>query len=193
MTRGAVLVAYGAKAERFAQRAQDAARNVCPDLPVQIRNKRIGGLTDMQKSRLAKVTLLDWTPFDHTVYMDADTVANQDFSVGFDILDDGWDLALAPSSNQCDKWLWHVSDDERAQTRTNVGDSLQLQAGVFFVARNDRTRALWHAWRQEWERWQGQDQGALLRALYRVPVKVWLLGHVFNGGAVIGHSWGAIR
>jgi len=150
---------------------------------------------NVQNSRYAKVTMLDWSPFDYMLYLDADTQVYGDVSMGFDMLARGFDLVIAPSANQLERnWLGHCGEKDQRSTRRSVGfQALQLQAGVFFAAKNARTKALWRAWHAEWLKHEGQDQGALLRAFYKHPVKVWLLGQPFNGGAAIGHHWGALR
>ena len=196
-SRGVALVVYGERAETSARRALTALALVCPDLSVQVHSERLDGLTDKQCSRLAKTTMLDWSAFEHTLYLDADTQVYRDVGAGFGMLEDGWDVALCASGNQGngqgDEVLWHLTDEERALTLAEMSEPLQLQAGVMFVARNRRTQALWHAWRDEWERFRDEDQGALLRALARHPARIWLLGPDWNGGSVIGHHWGACR
>ena len=195
MTRGVVMVVYGEQAEISLNRAMTGLTDICPGLPVTIYRERANGHTDMQCSRLAKVTMLDWTPYTYTAYLDADCQVYQPIDTGFQALGDGYDLAIAPSQNQAEHdWLWHCGAEDKALTLAVLGfQALQLQAGVMFVAKTERTAALWACWRAEWERQHDQDQGALLRALYQCPVKVWLLGHPYRGGAVIGHHWGAIR
>lgn len=194
MMRGAVMVVYGDAAEVSASRALGAFREICPEMPVTVYRERRAGYTDAQCSRWAKVTLPDWTPYEATAYLDADTQVYQDICTGFDVIEDGWDIALVPSPQQGDQFLWHVGDKEREDTVNRLRfQPLQLQAGVLFFARNERTASLWERWRAEWAQYQDQDQGAFLRALYACPVKVWLLGRAFNGGAVIGHHFGAIR
>lgn len=192
--RGVVMVVYGDAAEIALNRAALALSEVCPALPVTVHRERVPGYTDMQQSRHAKVTMLDWSPYQYTAYLDADTQVYQDISAGFEALENGFDLAITPSQNQGERMLWHCGERDKAETLTAVGaESLQLQAGVMFVARNARTRALFDGWRAEWEKYRDQDQGALLRALYQCPVKVWLLGQPWNGGAVCAHHWGSIR
>lgn len=188
------MVVYGEAAEVSVRRALDALDSICPELPVTVYRERTDGYTDTQCSRWAKVTMQDWTPYDVTAYLDADTQVYQPIDAGFAAIEDGWDVALTPSQNQGEQMLWHVAEPERSETIASLPfNTLQLQAGVMFFARNARTRALWARWRVEWERYKGQDQGALLRALYACPVKVWLLGREWNGGSMIGHHWGAVR
>lgn len=154
----------------------------------------LAAATDSQRSRWAKLSVLEWTTWERVLYLDADTRVRADVSAGWAALGAGWDLALAFSENQdADTWLWHVGEAERAATRAEVGEALQLQAGMMFVARNEQTRVLFATWREEWLRWAGEDQGALVRALQRCPVRVWLLGRPWNGGAVISHRWGGCR
>lgn len=192
MANGAVLVAYGEQARFCAQRAVKALNRTDPGLPVRVMSDAYTDRTPVQCSRLAKLSLLHWSPFEQTVYLDADTLPYHSVAVGFDILADGFDLVITASASQGDDLLWHVDAEDKTETIVQtVRDPLQLQAGVFWVARNARTRKLFALWRDEWDKYQNQDQGALLRALYRYPVKVWLLGRAFNGGAVIGHNFGA--
>jgi hypothetical protein len=145
-------------------------------------------------ARWSKVNLDQLTPYAHTLYLDADTRPQGDITVGFDLLQAGWDVVMTASDAQGNDWLWHVADDEREATLSAVGyAALQLQCGVLWFARNERVGRLFAAWRAEWQRWQGEDQGAFLRALAQVPVKVWLVGRCWNGGAMIQHRFGAVR
>jgi hypothetical protein len=73
------------------------------------------------------------------------------------------------------------------------GMCLQLGGGVFWFVKNERTARFFDLWREEWKRWQGQDQAALIRALQRAPLKVWCLSKMWNGGDVIAHRWGTAR
>lgn len=191
--RGVAFVVYGKRAQLSAAQALETLRARC-DVPVTVHDTPHGDLTPAQQARYAKTTLLDWTPYAHTLYMDADTRVYGDLSAGWAALDDGWDMALAFSDHQGADAMWHVGDEERAATTAACGYlPLALQGGVLFVARNTRTLALWAAWHAEWLRWQDQDQAALLRALARVPVRMWLLGRPFNGGAVVNHRFGQAR
>jgi len=142
-------------------------------------------------ARWAKLHFNILSPYSQTLYLDADTRPYQDVSVGFQALADGWDVAMAPSSQQDDAFLWHCSEaDREAAMAPYWMRPLALQAGVMFVRRCEATDALFEAWREEWQVYRDQDQGALLRALARVPVRMWLLGREWNGGMIIGHQFG---
>lgn len=149
----------------------------------------------VQRSRWAKVNLDQWSPFYSTLYLDADTRIYADVSAGFEILDAGWDMAISYSIQQGEASLRHIGEEDRRATLRALccAEILQLQAGVMFFNRSAAIKEFFSAWRREWLRFKGQDQGALLRALERVPLKVWLLGREWNGGAVIGHRFGMAR
>lgn len=198
---GALLVAYGQNARREAGYAIEALAQHMPDLPVVVvsdapmmgarwihMEQRDAG------ARWAKLSLDHLTPFDRTLYLDADTRVNGDVSAGFAMLADGWDMVMTASDRQRGELCWQCEAEEREATRTETAtEPLGLQAGVMFVAKNDRTALLFAQWRAEWERWQGPDQGALLRALYTVPVRLWLLGRDWNGGRLVEHRFGMAR
>ena len=136
--------------------------------------------------------MIEYVPYDQVLYLDADTLVHGDMTYGFDLLDDGWDMAITHSSNQDREAFWHVEDEERHSMEAQGIDMLQLQGGVFFVARNERTVELFRVWHEEWSRWRGKDQAALVHALVRVPVRLWLLGRPWKGGSVVAHRFGEL-
>jgi len=204
--RGAVYVAYGEPARREVGAALGVFRQH-NDYPVSVicdAPLSFYGVTPVQFSSLdaggrwAKLNLDTLSPYDQTLYMDADTrMLAGVASVGFQILDDGYDLVIAPSTNQGDKLLEHLDAADRAATLGGVENPLplQLQAGVFWFAKTAATAALFAAWRVEWLKYKSQDQGALLRALEKAPVKIWLLGWDWNSrdGALVQHLFGRAR
>ncbi len=191
--RGVVIVACGERALNEAELCKRTVREHST-LPIELvtGDSSIGDLTE--RSRDAKTRLHELSPFAQTLYLDADTRVQQDINAGFAVLGDGWDMALTFSSQQDDGWLWHVTDDEREFTLNELGSRwLQLQCGVMFWRRNAATDALFRAWHEEWQMYRGQDQAAFLRAMKRQPVRLWLLGRPWNGGAVIEHRFGRLR
>ncbi|MFA5053617.1 MAG: hypothetical protein WC565_06150 [Parcubacteria group bacterium] len=198
---GALIVAYGTNALREAGYALDALGQHMPELPVAVISDRpvMGArwihMEQRDKgARWAKLNIDNLSPFDDTLYLDADTRVHGDVSAGFGILADGWDMALAISDRQAGELCWQCAEDERSATRAETAtEPLGLQAGVMFVRKSDRIHELFAHWRAEWERWQGQDQAALLRAMYQAPARVWLLGRDWNGGRLIEHRFGMAR
>ena len=204
---GVIYVAFGASAEREAAASIETLKKTNPSLPVavvcegkthtngvtRIPFDRPGNGARRAKLNVDRLAPQEWGAF---LYLDADTRVRQDVSAGFSIVEDGWDVVITASDHQVGNGLmWHVGEQEREATVEALGNfwPLALQGGLMFVARNERTAALFEAWREEWERWGDQDQAALLRALHRVPVRVWLLGRCWNGGAIVEHRFGRAK
>jgi hypothetical protein len=151
-----------------------------------------------QQAHWAKTCADLWSPFDFTLLLDADTRVKASLSVGFTALKQGWDLVMVPSESRgVDQWRWRSSSAEWEATLIGVGLSrpLMLNTGVLFFAKTPRTQKFFKAWRSEWLRFRGLDQGAFLRASGQVPVAIWLLGLPFNsaGGEVVDHLFGRAR
>jgi len=199
--RGVCLIAYGGKAESEAQQCIATLRqyHIWPYIVIgsvaRSSWKTIEQQPDannIRKSRWAKVTLNQWSPFSETLYLDADTRVQGDLTSGFDMLDDGWDMVITPSASQGSENMWHIAQDEREATYEayQCGNILQLQGGVFWFRKSLAVERFFEAWRREWLRFRQFDQAALLRALRIAPVKMHLLGRPFNGGAVVQHWHG---
>ena len=198
-TQGIVYVVYGEKARAEAEMSYRALRQFC-DLPVSVIGEKAAQMRHIPLAqqdpggRWGKLNADLLSPYEFTLYLDADTRPRGDLSAGFAVLRDGWDMAITLSTQQDDEAMWHIGVEEREQTCLEWGCvPAQLQGGVIFFHKNPRTHALFAAWREEWRRWAGQDQAALLRALRRVPAKVWLLGRPYNGGALMAHLFGKAR
>ncbi len=142
--------------------------------------------------RFAKVNLDLLSPYDYTLFLDADTRIYASLWSGFDALKRGWDLVMVASKPQTEECLGHLGKEERDLTLYELPPGpLQLNTGVMWFQKSQAVQALFAEWRKQWTRWKQHDQGALLRALQKVPVKLWLLGWPFNGGSIIGHRFGA--
>ena len=206
--RGIVTIAQGDPARQQAIAAINALRRagskmpvaVIGDRPIDIASVHIHMDDDVVSdpgARKAKVNLDLLSPFEHTLYMDADTrVVTDEIGIGFDMLADGWQLVITPNAHQNDEILWHVGEAERLDTFAMFGtpEILALSGGVFWFAKCAEVTALFAAWREEWGLYHEQDQAALLRAMRQSPVKTWLLGRAFNGGgSPIKHLYGWAR
>jgi len=198
MDAGVMYVAYGRKAHDEA-RASIASLREHHDWPVLVvGDKAIAGERFRRcedrgtPGRWAKVSLDKLTPFEWTLFLDADTRIHGDLSIGFRLLAAGYDLVMIPSRPQHNDMLRHLGDRERKDTLAELPfDVLQLNTGVMWFGPG--AAPLFAVWREEWGRWRDKDQGALLRALYRHPVAVAILGMPFNDehGEVVEHRFGA--
>ncbi len=196
---GVCYVVYGEAACREASLSIDTLRAVSP-YRVMVMGDEIAGADGLEVEqvdpggRWTKIRLDELSPFEHTLYLDADTRVYGDLSVGFKLLEAGWDMAMTPSANQNGDALWHIDVREKERTIEDWGMvPLQLQAGVFYFRKSPAVLDFFQAWRWYWSEYRDQDQAAFLRALRDCPVKIWLLGRPFNGGAVVAHRFGALR
>lgn len=146
-------------------------------------------------SRYYKTRLLDYQK-DKNIYLDSDTeVLDQSVLRIFDLLD-RFDLVICHSSNQDNQAFWHISENERDYTYSELGYiPLQLQCGVFGWKESESMNQFFEQWHKEWLIYKGQDQAAFIRALHKNPVRYCVLGLAFNSsnGTVIRHNFGKIR
>jgi len=198
--RGFVYVAYGDRARREVHFSIQALRRL-NDYPFTIISDQVVAEyphiyhadTD-PGARLVKLNMDLLSPFDETIYLDADTRPNTDFTPLFDILDDGWELVIALNQAQDQKWLWNITPPDRQFTLQTLDyKAMALQGGLIGFRKTEAVHQFFTVWRSEWARFTSKDQGALLRALHISPVKLWVLGSLWNGGALMAHNSGKAR
>lgn len=191
--RGVVYVAYGGPSRECAKAAIASFKehnkgievavigveplNAGEDVFIQCPDVDIGG-------RHAKTLIYDLAPaeWEYIAYMDSDTQVQQDAGFLWAALMDGWDMVICKNPAKYHTAVeMRRSDngDECDHTFREIGcaEVIQLNGGVFAFQRNARTAAFFHAWHEEWKQWGKRDQGALLRALFANPVKLYVLGN----------------
>lgn len=200
MENGVVYVAYGDKARNEARLSIESLKNWHGWSVSVVGDRAVGGARLIRRcdtsgglpGRWAKVNLDLLSPYRHTLFLDADTRVYASLQIGFDMLERGWDLVMVASKPQGDDAFSLLGEQERLMTLYELpSNMLQLNTGVMWFRKSERMRALFSEWRREWERWKHRDQGALLRALQKAPVRLALLGWPYNGGTVVGHRFGA--
>lgn len=171
------------------------AHSIQIDLVNQLDNTYDYRYNPVKSSRFYKTKLNEYSS-EYNLYLDSDTVVkSKDIEIMFRLLDD-YDLVICLSSNQESDSFWHIEELERNYTYEQLGFiPLQLQCGVFSWRQNEYTNKLFEQWNKEWLIFQGQDQCAFVRALYKCPLRIYLLGQSFNSsnGSVIEHHFGKIR
>lgn len=195
---GVIYVAYGVPAM---QAARESAAALIESWPVAVVSdqdigigRHIWAAEADRGARWAKLSVDEFSPWEYTCYLDADTVPVGDISAGFEMLRDGWEIVITPSEKQGRASMWHVGDEEKNLTLQLLGyEPLQLQGGVFFFRKCERVHDLFKAWRSQWQTYKDKDQAALLRAMNWVQPKMWLLGRDWNGGSIIEHHFGKAR
>lgn len=205
MNRGVLYVAYGAEAIKECLSSIGTLRRSNPALPVCV-------ITDDCKpfrhaadtvtrfdsdpyGRQAKLNADKLSPFDLTLYLDADTRVYGDLSLPFCALEQGFEFVATMSTNQgADKFLWHIGTLERNAILREIGfPPAVLQGGVWGFRKTERTAAFFECWRQAYTGAEEWEQGAMQLALWRQPMAVYLLGTEFNGGVIVAHRYGQAR
>ena len=206
VSRGVVYVAYGKPAREQVQLSAQSLAYRHPELPFRViaekkfeRQARFPQIHTILHpdtdpgARLVKLNVDTLSPFDYTAYIDADTRIQGNILWPFELLGAGWEMAMVPCRHQGEHAHLHVNEEERRVTFAEVDDATALQGGVMYLRKCDAVHRLFDAWREEWHRFEDQDQAALVRALTRNPVKLFLLGRAYNGGRIIRHYYSMAR
>ena len=193
---GIYLVAFGTPARKCANRCIRACKRQMPDVPVALcstvplkagedvfiewPDKDIGG-------RTAKLAAYENAPaeWDYVLYLDADTEPVEDISFIFETLSKGWELVICRDMAKYAVARFMLRADNREEAEVTwelmgTDQVLQYNGGVFAFRRCERTKEFFTLWQTEWQRWAARDQGALLRALYTFPMKLFVLSNEWN-------------
>jgi hypothetical protein len=190
--RGIYCVAFGEPARRCARQMIASVRQWMPGVPIALCSDRALGPEDVLVrrrdadvgGRLAKLGMYELTPqeWDAVLYLDADTKLVADVGFLFDVIEDGWQLAICLAIVQEMRHYPFVSEEQRRRTRAALGTLkiTQWSSGVMAFGRDEETARLFKRWRREWRPAERRDQAALMRAIYRSPVRVYTLGYEWN-------------
>ena len=131
-------------------------------------------------SRAIKTQLLRFSPYQETLFLDADILPIRPIRHLWEYLAYG-DLAMVsdrnPTVDQCD----HIAQVEKDYTLQLVpGHTAQFNSGVMLWRNTLSTQRLFQAWHHEWQQFQKQDQLALVRALRTMPLTVVPLPVTYN-------------
>jgi hypothetical protein len=194
-TRGIYVVAFGDPARKCAVRLMKSVKAHMPDIPIALCAASKIGLEDILVrhpdsdvgGRRAKLKAYELTPAEWkaVLYLDADTKLVAPVYQYFQWIEDGWEFVICKDPHLMDTmhaFKRHNNAQELAEIKTAVSTlhTLQINGGVWAFARNPRVAAFFARWQMEWEKHAQRDQGALLRALYSDPLKVFWLGNEWN-------------
>lgn len=207
MNRGIVYSAYGKSAQLEALHSIDSFMRVrnfeCGIAVSSDDTERFRKQADVldtkyasENGRQAKINADKWSPFENTLYLDADTRVNGNIEPIFQLLDMGFEFVATPSSKQGYEWLWHIDKKERILTAHDIGYTpFQVQGGVFAFRKTANVRKFFVAWRKAYKKYPNSiyDQAAMAYAFETTPMKAIFLGQAFNGGAIIAHRFGTIK
>jgi hypothetical protein len=199
-SRGVLYLALG---ESYARLATDSARTlrlhgydgpvrVVTDAPsydlvdLECETLVVGKLPGGFASRFHKTQLHRWS-FDRTLFLDADTIIISSIEEVWDLLR-GHDLAMAPDmhGSVADVLTRSVNDPVRRAPEYQLMRDLELidrryyNSGVMLFEQSARTGRMFSRWHQEWNRFGGEDQLALVRAIAATGTRVTTLDSAWN-------------
>lgn len=151
-----------------------------------------------------KPFLAELTPFDRTLYIDADTEYMSDITAGFRMLGE-YDMAVTEELLSIGQLYnkqnagWEINIRERDVTIQELGGDPNRKfwnSGVIFFRKNEAVKAVFREWSTQWLRFQQWDeQLAFMRAIHKSPVKVKALSVDWNHphrhkAKIIFHNYG---
>jgi len=195
--RGVVYISQGLRAQaevilslRSLHQFHSWPVTVFGDLPVR-GAEFINVIDPGRPGRFIKTSLGKLTPYKFTLFLDADTRVLGDIGAGFDILQDGWEFAMVHSPPGALGVRMLVPQEQA--TMTKFGPMPMCNTGVLYFRRCPSVDQFFTVWHNEWLKYRQHDQGAFLRAMHRVPLRLWLLGRAYNSGNLVQHLFGRAR
>lgn len=194
-TIGIVYMAFGVKAARGVEKAIKSLKEISLDVPItvvgdaawdflpDVNHVKWPGQSPFDPSKQRnfqfragriKPGLYALSPYDYTLYIDADTEFLEDILPGFEILKTH---AMAVTEEKLtlgqlyNKKLagWEINIQERDQTILELdGDAKRkfLNSGVIFFRKDPKVKATFEEWGKQWQRFQEWDeQLAFMRAI----------------------------
>jgi hypothetical protein len=171
------------------------AKTHLPEIPICLVGSEPLGLEDyfIQQpdsdvgGRRAKLRAYELAPagWDAVLYLDADTEICGDIRLYFQLIEDGWEFVICKDPHLMDTMSAFRRANNAAEVREIEDEiytlnTLQFNGGVWSFGRGPRIARFFERWQAEWERHAQRDQGALIRAMYADPLKVYLLGNEWN-------------
>ncbi len=195
MKRGIYCVAFGEPARRCARRMMETAKEWLPEIPICLAGAKPIGLEDVfieqpdsdVGGRRAKLRAYELAPaeWQAVLYLDVDTEVCGDIRFYFQLIEDGWEFVIAKDPHLMDTMHSFQRHNNLAELRETEREiltlhTLQFNGGVWAFGRNERVAAFFERWQREWEKHAQRDQGALIRAMYADPLRVYVLGNEWN-------------
>ena len=209
MSRGLLYIVFGkgydalaAHTIAYSRRHTDLPIRVLTNIPKARRNvvwNRVRNVsfelfewTDRDNRKL-KTSMIDFTPFDETLYLDCDTVIQKEgVEQIFDVVDSNFVLNLLLHWNKGDKVIRLYRD-----TMLKAGVSLPLDVyngGMIYFFKCDNARALFDTWQRLWhDMGRGREMPSLACTLQNVKVtqapKLFFSPEAYDKDSIIQHNY----
>lgn len=193
--RGIYVVAFGKPARECARRLIGSIKTHMSDVPVMLCGAEPLGMEDLfvqqpdsdVGGRRAKLKAYELTPaeWQAVLYLDADTEVKAPVYYFFELIESGWEFVICKDPHMMDTMLEfrrqnNVADVSDIQKQIGTLHLMQWNGGVWAFGRNERIARFFRRWQQEWEKYAQRDQGALVRAMYAEPLRMFMLGNQWN-------------
>lgn len=194
-SRGIFCVAFGAPARLCAERMMSTAKEWLPEIPIALCGSEPIGIEDVfiehpdsdVGGRRAKLRAYELAPaeWESVLYLDADTEVCGDIRLFFELIEDGWEFVICKDPHLLDTMHSFRRPNNLAELNETAAEihtlhTLQFNGGVWAFGRNEAIADFFHRWQEAYEKHLQRDQGALIRAMYAAPLKVYLLGNEWN-------------
>jgi len=130
MTRGVIYVVWGDTIEPLLKRSQESVRRFYPDMPMHV----VRGQVDPVRGLQQKTSMISHTPFESTLFLDADTVVVGNLDYAFEKSEE---IGLACCICEC-PWTRRYGQDQ--------GDNIEYNTGVLFFS--PKGRPVFETWQQ---------------------------------------------
>jgi hypothetical protein len=212
---GIIYVAYGDKAKTACRAGLESAKTrhpgiqvaVISDVPVPGADAKIIRPEMDIGAREYKTQVYQYSPFEYTLYLDADTLVVGSLQAGFSALEVGWDMVAALDFRPTVGLVDHLPPDDKQATLETVGtrEYPHYNAGLIYFRKSPEVEEFYQLWHEEWLKFSYRDQGAFIRALHRSRVKLWTFAwqwnthreirakHIFHNHHQVDRTWGRRR
>jgi hypothetical protein len=193
---GIYMVAFGGPSRQCAKEAIAGLKQTMPQLPIALcSDTPLGAGEDVfvQQDdtdiggRRAKLRIWELAPaaWQYVLYIDADTECKAPITHYLDLLQMGWEFVICKDVHKRDLMFDYLRPNNKLEYEQTIkilgtGEALQFNGGVWAFRRCDRTKTFFANWLREWDLYAGRDQGALARALYSIPLRMFVLGNEWN-------------
>jgi len=197
LNRGIYIVGFGEPARNCALDLLETCQRYIPEIPVCFCGDRKLGAGESVfieqpdrdvGGRIAKLSAYKFTPpeWQSVLYLDADTeIVSESVRFFFELIEDGWEFVIAKDPHLMDtmhsfRRKGNLKEIQQIESELSTLHALQYNGGVWAFGRSKRIAAFFDRWLNEWDVHGNRDQGALIRAMYKEPLKTYLLGNEWN-------------
>ena len=181
MKKGVIYVATGEKFVELAAQSACTLKNKCPDLPVHIFSD-CAPTTDSYFDSSAmisdphfrsKVDYISQSPFEKTLFLDADTRVCEDISDIFELLD-RFDIAMAQEPSR-------GSERMKLYPGSITNSFPPLNSGVILFNKTEPVLDLFKAWQRDYHKGEfSGDQSTLRELVWLANLKLAILPPEYN-------------